>query len=133
TDLYERFADSTLLRRPPSSQKGVLSRIGKASSTSKSRTYFPRGNGGLVSFELHSSVNLLGFLGHLRVIILSTHLGDSRSLILPVAQTIYHEMGPSMRAEIGIDERLLRLSVGLEDPTDLQGDLDAALMFASGV
>jgi len=97
----------------------------------RARTYFPRGNGGLVSFELHSSVNLLRFLDHLRVIILSTHLGDSRSLILPVAQTIYHEMGPTMRAEMGIDERLLRLSVGLEDPADLQSDLDAALAFAT--
>jgi len=99
----------------------------------RAKEYFPRGNGGLVSFELYSGVNLLRFLDQLQVIILSTHLGDSRSLILPVAQTIYHEMGPQMSAEMGIDEQLLRLSVGLEDPIDLQNDLDAALTFASEV
>lgn len=97
----------------------------------RAREYFPQGNGGLLSFELNSGVNLLRFLDHLQVIILSTHLGDSRSLILPVAQTIYHEMGAEMRAKMGIDERLLRLSVGLEDPVDLQNDLESALAFAS--
>jgi len=93
--------------------------------------YFPRGFGSLVSFELAQEVDLLRFLDHLKVIILSTHLGDSRSLILPVAQTIYHEMGPQMRAQMGIDERLLRLSVGLEAVSDLQDDLQSALVFAS--
>ncbi len=97
----------------------------------RARAYFPRGYGGLLSFVLSSEVDLLRFLDHLKVIILSTHLGDSRSLILPVAQTIYYEMGAEMRKIMGVDDRLLRLSVGLEDPNDIQKDLERALMFAS--
>jgi len=89
--------------------------------------YFSGGYGHLLSFELKPTVDLLRFLDQLNTIILSTHLGDSRSLILPVAQTIYHEMGPEMRAQMGIDERLLRLTVGLESIGDLRADLHQAL------
>ena len=57
----------------------------------------------------------------------SSHLGDNRTLAIPVAHTIYWEMGPERRAEMGIVESLIRLSIGIEDLDDLIGDFKQAL------
>ena len=83
--------------------------------------------GALFSFELDQSVDLWEFLNRLEVIIKSSNLGDNRTLAIPVAHTIYFEMGPERRASMGIDESLIRISVGIEDEADLIGDLSAAL------
>jgi O-acetylhomoserine (thiol)-lyase len=61
------------------------------------------------------------------VAILSSHLSDTRTLVIPVAQTIFWEMGPQRRAEMGIADGLVRLSVGIEPLADLQADFARAL------
>jgi O-acetylhomoserine (thiol)-lyase len=83
--------------------------------------------GALMGIELVPDVDLIGCLNRLRVIVLATHLGDNRSLVLPVAQTIYYEMGAQRRALMGISENFLRLSVGIEDTDDLLHDFEQAL------
>ena len=82
--------------------------------------------GALFSFELHDSVDIWDFLNRLKVIIKSSNLGDNRTLAIPVAHTIYFEMGPERRASMGIDESLIRISVGIEEVDDLIADLDGA-------
>jgi len=79
--------------------------------------------GALFSFELDPSVDLWTFLNRLEVIIKSSNLGDNRTLAIPVAHTIYHEMGPERRASMGISDSLIRISVGIEETDDLVGDL----------
>ena len=86
-----------------------------------------RAFGGLFSFELQSDVDLWEFLNRLQVIVKSSNLGDNRTLAIPVAHTIYFEMGPERRASMGIDESLIRISSGSEDSEDLLADLSAAL------
>ena len=86
-----------------------------------------RAFGGLFSFELQSDVDLWEFLNRLRVIVKSSNLGDNRTLAIPVAHTIYFEMGAERRASMGIDESLIRISSGIEDSEDLLADLSAAL------
>jgi O-acetylhomoserine (thiol)-lyase len=54
-------------------------------------------------------------------------LGDNRTLAIPVAHTIYYEMGPQRRASMGIADSLIRISVGIEDIDDLIDDFDRAL------
>ena len=63
----------------------------------------------------------------LKVVVLSSNLGDNRTLAIPVAQTIFYEMGPERRAAMGIAESLIRISVGIEDRDDLIGDFRQAL------
>ena len=86
-----------------------------------------RAFGGLFSFELQSDVDLWEFLNRLQVIVKSSNLGDNRTLAIPVAHTIYFEMGPERRASMGIDESLIRISSGIEDSEDLLADISAAL------
>ena len=84
-----------------------------------------RAYGGLFSFELNSDLDLWDFLNRLSVIVKSSNLGDNRTLAIPVAHTIYHEMGAERRASMGIDESLIRISSGIEDSEDLVADLAA--------
>ena len=77
--------------------------------------------------ELAAEVDVFDFLNKLKVLVLSTHLGDTRSLTLPVAHTIYYEMGAEQRALMGISDNLLRISVGIEEYADLEGDFAQAL------
>jgi O-acetylhomoserine (thiol)-lyase len=60
-------------------------------------------------------------------VISSSNLGDNRTLAIPVAHTIYWEMGPQRRAEMGIADSLVRVSVGIEDTADLVADFARAL------
>lgn len=83
--------------------------------------------GGLLGVELAPGIDCFDFLNRLEIVILATHLGDTRTLALPAAHTIYHEMGPAKRAEMGIADSFLRVSVGIEDEADLLHDFDQAL------
>lgn len=82
--------------------------------------------GALFSFELSYDVDLWGYLNSLRVVIKSSNLGDNRTLAIPVAHTIYHEMGAERRASMGIDDSLIRISVGIEEADDLIEDFAGA-------
>jgi O-acetylhomoserine (thiol)-lyase len=92
----------------------------------RARTLF-RHPGALFSFELVPEVDIWEFQNRLQVIIKSSNLGDNRTLAIPVAHTIYFEMGPERRASMGIDDSLIRISVGIEEADDLVQDLEQAL------
>ena len=83
--------------------------------------------GALMSIELADGIDCCDFLNRLELVISSSHLGDNRTLAIPIAQTIYWEMGAARRAEMGIAESLIRLSIGIEDQDDLLGDFRQAL------
>ena len=87
--------------------------------------------GALLSFELREGLDMLGFLDALQLVIKSSHLGDNRTLVIPVALTIFWEMGAEKRAAMGIAETLIRVSVGIEDIDDLLGDFEQALRACS--
>jgi O-acetylhomoserine (thiol)-lyase len=80
----------------------------------------------LLGVELAQGVDSFDFLNKLEVVILATHVGDTRTLALPAAQTIYYEMGAALRAQMGIADGLVRVSVGIEDQEDLIGDFAQA-------
>ncbi|NIP15695.1 MAG: cystathionine gamma-synthase family protein [Pseudomonadales bacterium] len=83
--------------------------------------------GALFSFELVAEVDIWEFMNTLDVIVKSSNLGDNRTLAIPVAHTIYYEMGSERRASMGIDDSLIRFSVGIEETDDLLEDLQRAL------
>jgi O-succinylhomoserine sulfhydrylase len=69
----------------------------------------------------------MGLLNALELVDISNNIGDSRSLLTHPATTTHHNMGPEGRAEAGIEDGMLRINVGLEDPEDIIADLDQAL------
>lgn len=87
--------------------------------------------GALLSFELAAGVNLFGYLDALQLVIKSSHLGDARTLAIPVAHTIFWEMGAERRADMEIADSLVRVSVGIEDYEDLEADFAQAFSAAA--
>ena len=83
--------------------------------------------GGLFSFELADGIDCFDLLNRLEIVVSSSNLGDNRTLAIPVAHTIFWEMGPAPRKEMGIADSLIRVSVGIEDCGDLIGDFTQAL------
>ena len=83
--------------------------------------------GALLSIELNDGVDCFDFLNALELVICSSNLGDTRSLGIPVAHTIYWEMGPERRASMGVADSMVRLSIGIEDTADLIADFTRAL------
>jgi O-acetylhomoserine (thiol)-lyase len=81
----------------------------------------------LLSFELRDASDMLAFVNRLQLPVKATGLGDTRTLIIPVAPTIFWEAGAEVRAAMGIADGLVRLSVGLEDTADLLADFKQAL------
>jgi O-acetylhomoserine (thiol)-lyase len=81
----------------------------------------------LLSFELRDASMCLDFVNRLQIPVKATGLGDTRTLVIPVAPTIFWEAGAEVRASMGIADGLIRLSVGLEDAADLLADFAQAL------
>ena len=85
------------------------------------------GFGGMVSFKVQSPELAKAALGRLQLIAFAESLGGVESLLTyPIAQT-HAEMPKELIERTGLDDRLLRLSVGIEDVEDLQEDLRQAL------
>jgi O-acetylhomoserine (thiol)-lyase len=86
-----------------------------------------RAAGSLLSFELIDGIDCFDYLNRLRLGIAASNLGDTRTLVIPVAHTIFFEMGAERRASMGIAESLIRVSAGIEDTADLVDDFKSAL------
>jgi cystathionine gamma-lyase len=84
--------------------------------------------GGMIS--MHLATDLVGvrrFLERLRIFALAESLGGVESLAEHPAIMTHASLPPQIRAALGIDDGLVRLSVGVEDLADLRGDLQEAL------
>ena len=86
------------------------------------------GFGSMLSFRVTDRETALRVLQGVKLITFAESLGGTESLITyPLTQT-HADVPPEMRARLGIDETLLRLSVGLEHPDDLIEDIRNALL-----
>jgi O-succinylhomoserine sulfhydrylase len=87
-----------------------------------------RGGSTLVGFEVKGGkAAAFRVLNGLRLARISNNLGDAKSLVTHPATTTHQRLKPEARAELGISEGFIRLSVGLEHRDDLIEDLQAAL------
>lgn len=90
------------------------------------------GGSTLVAFEIAGSKKAaFAFENALRLIRISNNLGDAKSLITHPATTTHKNLAAEERAELGISDGMLRLSVGLEDAGDLIADIERALKAAA--
>ncbi len=91
-------------------------------------TLLPDGPGAIFSFGIKGGreagrkfIENLSLLSHL------ANVGDAKSLVIHPASTTHQQMDAASLAAAGIGEDLIRLSIGLEDPSDITGDLARAL------
>jgi O-succinylhomoserine sulfhydrylase len=86
------------------------------------------GGSSLIAIEVEGGKDgAFRFLNALELVLISNNLGDSKSLITHPATTTHQRFKPEERAEMGISDGLVRLSIGLEHQDDLIADLKQAL------
>ncbi len=85
------------------------------------------GCGPIFSFFLEDRAQATAFLNALELVDISNNIGDARSLCCHPASTTHYGVSAEARADMGIEEGMLRINIGLEDPRDLIADLDQAL------
>lgn len=85
------------------------------------------GFSGMVSFRVRSAEQVATFLKNLQVVSFAESLGGVESLCTYPATQTHADIPQEIREHVGVCDRLLRLSVGIEHPDDLIADLSRAL------
>jgi O-succinylhomoserine sulfhydrylase len=86
------------------------------------------GSGQVVTFEVDGGkAEAFRFLNALQIVLISNNLGDAKSIVTHPATTTHQRLKPEARAELGISDGMLRLSLGLESFEDLARDIDRAI------
>jgi O-acetylhomoserine (thiol)-lyase len=83
--------------------------------------------GAMFTATLDSREECFRFMDALQIWNRATNLFDNRSLVIHPASTIYAAFTPEARRRVGVDDRLVRFSAGLEDAGDLAADIERAL------
>ncbi|WP_057895921.1 O-acetylhomoserine aminocarboxypropyltransferase/cysteine synthase family protein [Liquorilactobacillus oeni] len=101
---------------------------GTESNNKLLKKYFPKGVGALLSFELKGKEsNVAKLIENLHIFSYLPNIGDAKSLIVNPARTTHREVPQKIRIKHGLNNQLLRLSIGLEDADDLITDLRQGL------
>ncbi|MDQ0190104.1 PLP-dependent transferase [Alicyclobacillus cycloheptanicus] len=85
-----------------------------------------RGFGGMIAFEVKDSTQIAHILASVKLISFAESLGGVETLLTYPARQTHADIPQDIREQCGVTERLLRLSVGIEDAGDLLRDLDQA-------
>ncbi len=86
------------------------------------------GFGGMLSFEVEGGQKAAwNIVDSTSLFSITANLGDAKSTITHPATTTHHRLTDEQRAEAGISDGLIRLSIGFEDVSDLTQDLEAGL------
>ena len=94
---------------------------------SLAQKYFPKGQSGLLSFEVESKEEAQAIADKTEIFKVVVNIGDSKSIITHPASTTHQQLSAQELIEAGIPAGLIRLSIGLEDSEDLIKDLEKAL------
>ena len=88
----------------------------------------PNGAGGLFTVKLKGGYqSCIKFVDALQIFSHVANLGDTRSLVIHSASTTHRQLTPEQQEAAGAGPSVVRISIGIEDPTDLIADLDQAL------
>jgi cystathionine gamma-lyase len=92
-----------------------------------------KGFGGMLAFELKAStIESLTFIDSLKLCTCAESLGSVETLITNPATASHCDIPLEIREKLGVTDRLIRLSVGLESPKDLINDFKQAFLAVFG-
>ena len=87
-----------------------------------------KSGGGIVTFDVNGGFEIARlFLDSLKMILITSNLGDTRSIATHPASTTHSKLTEEERNQIGIYPSTIRISVGLEDIDDIVEDIEQAL------
>src|ERR687889_812909 len=92
------------------------------------KRYCPKGAGAVFTFGLRGGYEAgVRLVSNLKLFSHLANIRDTRSLVIHPASTTHRQLTDAQRVQAGAGPEVVRLSIGLEDPADLIGDLDQAL------
>lgn len=95
---------------------------------SLAQKYMPKGSSGVVSFGIKGSrAEAVRFMDSLKLGAIVTHVADVRTCLLHPASTTHRQMTDEQLLAAGVTPDLIRLSVGIEDVSDIIEDIEQAL------
>ena len=91
------------------------------------KKYLPNGSSSIVTFGIRGGYDAgKQFIDSLQLFSLLANIGDSKSLVIHPASTTHQQLSGEEQGSTGVVPNLIRLSVGIEDVTDLIADLEQA-------
>ncbi len=97
-------------------------------SYANAQKYLPKGQSGLVSFELKGGFEAAKtVVDNVKIISLLANIGDTKSLIIHPASTTHQQLTDEEQLKGGVTKGLIRFSVGIEDADDIIADLEQAI------
>jgi len=121
-------AVAAFLAKRPEVEKVIHPGHLKGVAAERTAKYLPRGQGGLVGFELKGGREAgRRFIDALKLLYHVANIGDARSLAIHPASTTHSQLSPEDQLATGVSEGYVRLSIGLEHIDDIVADLESAL------
>lgn len=120
-------AAASVLREHPRVETVLFPGLPDHPAHALSQAQFKGRFGSVLSFTLADKGACFRFLNACRLIGRVTNLGDTRTLALHPASTIYATFWKHEQEQVGVTENMIRLSLGIEHPTDILDDLQRAL------
>jgi len=97
----------------------------------KAQKYLPKGAGAILTFGVKGGYeSAVKFINSLKLFSHLANVGDAKSLVIHPASTTHQQLTPEQQLASGVNPELIRLSIGIENVTDLIADLDQALQAA---
>ena len=121
------LAIAKYLEQHPKVKKVNYPGLSSNSNYEIAQKYFPKGQSGLLSFEVETLKEAKKIANSTKIFKLVVNIGDSKSIITHPASTTHQQLSARELIDAGIPAGLIRLSVGLEDSDDLIADLAQAL------
>ncbi len=95
----------------------------------RAQQYLGGKGGAILTFQIKGGAEAAKrFIDSLRLFSLLANVGDAKSLVIHPATTTHQQLSETERLESGIDESTVRLSIGIEDESDIVADLEQALL-----
>ena len=95
--------------------------------------YLKRGFGGMLGFGINGGLEAgKKFINSVKLFSHLANIGDAKSLVIHPASTTHQQLSPEEQAATGVTADYVRLSIGLEDASDIKADIDQALSASQG-
>lgn len=120
------LAVATALSKTSSVQRVVYPGLDSHPQAERARALFKDGFGGMVAADLGSQERAWAFMDAVRIARVGSSFGGVRTELTHPATTSHRQFSPDDRAAAGISDGLVRISVGIEDISDLLADLTEA-------
>ena len=116
------------LQKNPAVSWVNYSSLPNSEQKTKADKYLPKGAGSIFTFGIKGGLEAgRKFINSLKLISLLANVGDAKTLVIHPASTTHSQLTPEQLKSSGVQEDLIRLSVGIEDVADIIADLEQAL------